>query len=728
MVQLITLGHHLGDERRGRIERRSAGATVVHLSLSDLIDHGSDVVGVFDLDLDGVDIIIECDRTDRIGSDLGLIGDITTIANEDRTRDFLVQHDAHLLLQPCDDVEARDVDNIIAIELLLLVHGLRRGDTLEDIEDLIDLTLVVVSIERIASSTSLVGGDISIHRLDAGERNVLGVVEHSIHPLGATTVEIRRVADCLRIREENIDVRDAIVLRVADHRIGETTVAASVGEDGVQFFLNEFVGVADFGVFVGFERIVHTIVSFGLFNFFTRVAFGGHTDQRVHNLLLNRGKRIENILNGHVLFVLVVLCFFCHRCFLSFGFFRGIGMGEFLTTEDDHFIVQCGKFLTMSNGDVVDERSRISPRKHKAYFANIAMLDQTGFLPDVIRVDGHCINIAMSNRHLCVLSGRRIIEHAKRIDAIRSILKLAVPKNIRWIGMIMLPYERNRGSVVFDEGILHDGSTIAASDTVSGSITTEIVFHIVILLDTFHFEVSPHFGCWRIAEATSFASVATLFFAFDIGALFGRHGIGGVDVRIAKSIRIRIIGLLAEEDRPHLIGTQHLHCDELLRNIRKILNSGEFEWISEEADHLTLGPRCFGEERPGKRIANGGENRFQCSVVVPNHLFFRGGAIGDGFGNAELTIQHRGEVLDLTEEIVLHRSIQLSDSLSGVGVGNPVLAVGQLLFNGFSTIFRLFLSGVGTNGIRKLNDQIQFSGSRLLVNHIEERQLFDESL
>ena len=41
-------------------------------------------------------------------------------------------------------------------------------------------------------------------------------------------------------------------------------------------------------------------------------------------------------------------------------------MGEFLTTEDDHFIVQCSKFLTMGNGDVVDERSRISPRKHKA--------------------------------------------------------------------------------------------------------------------------------------------------------------------------------------------------------------------------------------------------------------------------------------------------------------------------------------------------------------------------
>ena len=287
MAQRITLSHHLGDERRGREERRRARTAIVHLSLSDQIDNGGDIGDVNDVDLDGVHIVIECDRTDRIGADLGLIGDIAAITDEDRTRDFLVQHDAHLLLQPCDDVEARDVDDIIAIELLLLIHGLRRGDTLEDIEDLIDLALVVVSIKSVASSTRLVSGDIGVHRLDSSERNVLRAVQNRIHPFGATAVEIRGVADSLRIREEDVDVLDAVILSMSNNSIGETTVSLRLIEDGIELVAHELISVTELVVAVTFERIIHTIVSFRLFYFFViAFAFCGHADEGVKHLLL----------------------------------------------------------------------------------------------------------------------------------------------------------------------------------------------------------------------------------------------------------------------------------------------------------------------------------------------------------------------------------------------------------------------------------------------------------
>ena len=62
--------------------------------------------------------------------DLVLVVRLTTVADEDRARELLLEHEPHLALQPGHDVEVRDVDDVVTVELLLLVDRGRGGGSL----------------------------------------------------------------------------------------------------------------------------------------------------------------------------------------------------------------------------------------------------------------------------------------------------------------------------------------------------------------------------------------------------------------------------------------------------------------------------------------------------------------------------------------------------------------------------------------------------------------------
>ena len=114
--------------------------------------------------------------------------------------------------------------------------------------------------------------------------------------------------------------------------------------------------------------------------------------------------------------------------------------------------------------------------------------------------------------------------------------------------------------------------------------------------------------------------------------------------------------------------------------------------------------------------------------MIVQHLLFRGGAVGHVLRNTQLTVEHVGEILDLIQQIVLDRTIELSHVLSGVDVGDAVLRILELMLDVGATLFGLATTGFGLDGVRQLDQKIKLARTRLLVHSIQEVELPDESL
>src|SRR5699024_721146 len=136
-AQLILLQEHLGDEVLGGVEGQVARSLVVALGANDGLNHLLSRDVALNSDLVGEEAVIGRDRTDLGLVDLVLVLDVAAIANQDRASDLLVEHDAHLSPQPGNDVHGGDVDDVIAVELLLLVDGGRGGLALCQPEELL---------------------------------------------------------------------------------------------------------------------------------------------------------------------------------------------------------------------------------------------------------------------------------------------------------------------------------------------------------------------------------------------------------------------------------------------------------------------------------------------------------------------------------------------------------------------------------------------------------------
>jgi hypothetical protein len=104
----------LGREEDG-LTRAAVELAVLDDGRDDLIERRVRVVDV-DVHAVGVELVVGRDGPDALLVDLVLVRDVTTVADENRTRDFLVQHETHLGLEPHDDVEVGDVHDVIAVQ------------------------------------------------------------------------------------------------------------------------------------------------------------------------------------------------------------------------------------------------------------------------------------------------------------------------------------------------------------------------------------------------------------------------------------------------------------------------------------------------------------------------------------------------------------------------------------------------------------------------------------
>ena len=228
-----------------------------------------------------------------IGEDLLRIGAGAAVADQDGAGDFLVQHHAHFLLHPGHDVEVGDIDDIVAIELLQLVHGLRSRHTAQGCDLLLDLLAAL----DVTLGAGLLLRQVDGGRLDAGERALLHAVENDGDPLHAANDLVRLAVDGLGFGEQDLDIRDAVLQR----GFLEAAVTGCVGEDGLDVRVRQDV----FLVHVVFENVILHCFSFenGMTDFFVIlvffVIFLSGINERLHCVALLVGHAVYNILDLH---------------------------------------------------------------------------------------------------------------------------------------------------------------------------------------------------------------------------------------------------------------------------------------------------------------------------------------------------------------------------------------------------------------------------------------------
>src|SRR5690606_32933478 len=147
----------------------------------------------------------------------------------DSASKLLLKHEADLPLQPCDNVEVRDVDDVITVELLLLVDGRRTGRATEEADDLFLLQITL----NVTLRTSLLSRQVSNDRLNLREGGALRSVEDVTNPLNLTSKELGLVGHRLGIGEQQLDVSDAIVLGVSEERVLERSHTDTVVDDSL---------------------------------------------------------------------------------------------------------------------------------------------------------------------------------------------------------------------------------------------------------------------------------------------------------------------------------------------------------------------------------------------------------------------------------------------------------------------------------------------------------------
>ena len=157
--------------------------------------------------MNGVNIGVLINRTDVLGVDVRRITSGTIVTNESGANDLLVQHNTHLALHPCNNVQIGDVDNVVTIDLLQLVNSLRSGGTREQREDLLDLLVALL----VTTSTSLILGNVCRDRLDASKRSLTETAPNLIDPGHLTRDKLGILTNELGLGIQNLKVLDAML-------------------------------------------------------------------------------------------------------------------------------------------------------------------------------------------------------------------------------------------------------------------------------------------------------------------------------------------------------------------------------------------------------------------------------------------------------------------------------------------------------------------------------------
>ena len=169
--------------------------------------------------MNSIKFVIIKNRTNITLIDLILRRRRTAIANHVSTSKFLVKHESHLALHKLNNVEIGDVKNIIAIKLLLLIHSGRGSLALSNREELLDLLVTL----NITLSPRIICGDISNRGTDISKRSMSCRAKDVGYPTHLARNKLRGRSNRLRVREQNINIRNAVGSGVPNNRLLKRT-------------------------------------------------------------------------------------------------------------------------------------------------------------------------------------------------------------------------------------------------------------------------------------------------------------------------------------------------------------------------------------------------------------------------------------------------------------------------------------------------------------------------
>ena len=135
-----------------------------------------------------VEVVFLGDWANLVFADLVRIVNLAAVTEQDSACDFLIQGDSHFLPHPSDNVDSGDVDDVVTVNLLFLVHG---GWLSGSLSHGPEHFLLQVATD-VATSTSLFVGHVEVAHLQAGERTLGDARENVVYPFLGTT-------DCLRL-------------------------------------------------------------------------------------------------------------------------------------------------------------------------------------------------------------------------------------------------------------------------------------------------------------------------------------------------------------------------------------------------------------------------------------------------------------------------------------------------------------------------------------------------
>ena len=116
--------------------------------------------------------------------------------------------------------------------------------------------------------------------------------------------------------------------------------------------------------------------------------------------------------------------------------------------------------LTVFNGKRFNECSRISTGKNKAYFLYVTMKYIAALLSKPVCKNRKSCNIAALNKELGITALFCIIEFSVGVNALGFVFEKRMSKYIVSRVMSVIPYNRNRVTIVFLERISHDSSSV----------------------------------------------------------------------------------------------------------------------------------------------------------------------------------------------------------------------------------------------------------------------------
>nr|DAN64021.1 MAG TPA: hypothetical protein [Caudoviricetes sp.] len=691
----LEVDHGVGGDEQSR----RALATVLGHRASDALDQVNTFDRLVQSLVDRVQFIVSPDRAELLRVDLVRVPGGTAVPDQNRASELLVQHDAHFLLDEVDHTEVGGLDDVLAVELLLLVDPGRVGLPLQELEDLFDL----LGALGVTLRSSLIRRDVGVQALDPAMREASDAAKNVTHPFRAALDKVRLVGDGSGLREQVLDLVDAVLSGVLKNGRAELAAVLEgrlahgvdlLASHGVLQLIGGGVPLEDvvcqlgvlrvrvFDVFGG--RVAVLSVRCGLCIvalFVVELSFRSLLHEPGHDILLLIIHRVEDVGNG---LLAAGILRFSLVCVLNLGTKRHKRLSfQFFTHA-----------IRVSEVDLVDAGLRVGTHQYERHLDELAVHDSGALLLKILGVDRKRIEVAVLHQLAGGVGSWGVVECAESVHTVIAVLELSSAEDVLHGLASMLPHQRKRGAILVLECARRNRSTIRAQNIGPSGISRKVWFHFDLSLRDVH-------GGRRVFDR---------------------------EVRVSQLVCIRVGRRGEAKNRPELVGRDNLVTNQFVCKFCQLRDRNERKRIAECCQVVPQTPSGLSEELSPELFHNGLDKRLDRALAVVHHRSLVRGARKNLFSHSKLCVESLGEILDLGEQRVLNWPVELSDLLCSIGVSDAVLGAGKLLCDLGQTLFGLGLTSVRSDDVGQLEDKIKLVRRSGLISTVEKRELSREPL